>query len=125
MVLIGACKKEWPYTMKTGYYAVQDIRIYTNGSIDTFYYTAVGPGVNDASVGFASEKDGAYVPHGFELGGNESSSIHGDGGPNGRWFFKIVDLEWSETHLYCYRVSTYSDTITGVFDNYITFTYVE
>jgi len=120
-----SCKKGSPYAMKTGYYAVEDIRVYPNGSVDTLYYTAVGPNVSETGLSFTANVNNVYVANGFSLSPYKSSTMSGAGGPNNRWLFDINLIELGETFLHCYRISTYDSSVAGRFDNYITFTYIE
>ena len=110
--------------MKTGYYAVQDIRFYPNGSIDTLYYTAVGPSVgHSSSVSFRSHDGGYLISSLFH--GPPTTSKFFDGLSGITWSFTTVEYDITETSLHSYREYLSSPGSTEVFNNDITFTYIE
>jgi len=123
----SGCKKEIPYSMKSGYYAAVDIRMYTNGSIDTFYYTLTGPYiVSNSLFRFQGKKQEGYIEQIVSKTSDYyTTEIRRDGGFNNTWIFKTIDLEITETSLYCYREFAYDSATPGVFNNYITLTYIE
>ena len=112
--------------MKTGYYAVQDIRLYPNGTVDTLYYTAVGPSIghSSSSIAFNSNNNGYVMWSAFD--GPQAKTTLSDGVSGATLTFTAVEYELTETSLHCYREYLSSSPVsTDVFNNDITFTYIE
>lgn len=114
-----ACKKEKYPKMKTGYYAVTDIRTFLNDSIDTLFYKALGPiGMNEDNtrLSFYSNISNQIFNNSFDFYNLSSLNSGGSDYIN----YKINYYEISENELNVNRTEKVS-----LYTSIITFKYIE